>query len=79
MRNFVTAALASGALIGGFAFLPTAALAKRCPSGDTPAVIAGHQKCLGRGEYCSHAEARQYRRYGFKCVRVRGTYRVEDD
>ena len=47
------------------------------PPWDTPAVIAGHQKCLGRGEYCSHAEARQYRRYGFKCVRVHGTYRLE--
>jgi hypothetical protein len=79
MRDLVTAVLASGALIGGFALSATAALAKRCPSRDTPVVIAGKQKCLGRGEYCSHAEAHQYRRYGFKCVRVRGTYRLENN
>jgi hypothetical protein len=51
--------------------------AKTCPAGFTHAVIGGHQKCLHAGEYCSHAKARQYRRYHFVCERVRGTYRLE--
>lgn len=48
-----------------------------CPSGFTHAVIGGEQKCLHAGEYCSHAKARQYRRYHFVCESVRGTYRLE--
>jgi len=53
------------------------AAAKSCGAGFTHAVIAGEQKCLHAGEYCSHAEARQYVRYRFVCERVRGTYRLE--
>jgi hypothetical protein len=56
---------------------PTAVLAKTCPAGFTRGVIGGEQKCLHAGEYCSHSEARQYRRYHFVCERVRGTYRLE--
>jgi hypothetical protein len=56
--------------------VPTAA-AKTCPSGFTHATIGGEQKCLHAGEYCSHAEGGQYRRYHFKCVRVNGVYRLE--
>jgi hypothetical protein len=56
---------------------PEAMVAKTCRAGFTHAVIGGEQKCLHAGEYCSHAEARQYRRYHFVCVRVRGTYRLE--
>jgi hypothetical protein len=54
-----------------------AVFAKTCPSGFTHGVIGGEQKCLHAGEYCAHSRARQYRRYHFKCVRVRGTYRLE--
>jgi hypothetical protein len=56
---------------------PDAVVAKTCPAGFTHAVIGGEQKCLHAGEYCSHAEAGQYRRYHFVCARVRGTYRLE--
>lgn len=56
---------------------PVATAAKACPSGFTHAVIGGEQKCLHAGEYCSHAEARQYVRYHFVCERIRGTYRLE--
>lgn len=56
---------------------PTAVLARTCPAGFTHAVIGGEQKCLHAGEYCSHSEASQYRRYHFVCERVRGTYRLE--
>jgi len=55
-----------------------AVVARSCPSGFTHAVIGGSQKCLHAGEYCAHRDARQYRRYGFVCVRVRGVYRLED-
>jgi hypothetical protein len=54
-----------------------AVAAKTCPAGFTHGVIGGEQKCLHAGEYCSHSEARQYRRYHFVCQRVRGTFRLE--
>jgi hypothetical protein len=74
-KRLLLGLLAAGALIGS-ALTPTAA-AKSCPSGFTLGVIGGQQKCLHAGEYCSHAEARQYRRYHFVCERVRGVYRLE--
>jgi hypothetical protein len=55
----------------------TTASAKTCSAGFTHATIGGEQKCLHAGEYCSHAEARQYRRYHFKCILVNGVYRLE--
>ena len=39
--------------------------------------IAGQVKCLGRGEYCAVSERSQYPKYGFRCVDVDGTYRLE--
>jgi hypothetical protein len=88
MRNFVAVAVVTLAFAGqaGGAGAdpgapaqraPDAVVAKTCPAAFTHAVIGGEQKCLHAGEYCSHAEARQYRRYHFVCVRVRGTYRLE--
>lgn len=91
MRKLVLTLVASTALGGvGGAFAvesqaapgrvsrpPLAVVAKTCPSGYTHAVIGGSEKCLHAGEYCAHAEARQYRRYHYKCVLVKGTYRLE--
>ena len=90
MRRFialVAASLALGGAVDGVAVAvgsprgpvgrPVAVAAKACPAGFTRAVIGGEQKCLHAGEYCSHAEARQYLRYHFVCERVRGTYRLE--
>jgi hypothetical protein len=75
MRRFATGLLAAAALAGS-ALVPTAS-AKTCSAAFTHATIGGEQKCLHAGEYCSHAEGQQYRRYHFKCVRVNGVYRLE--
>jgi NADPH-dependent curcumin reductase CurA len=90
MRRFivlVAASLALGGALdgatvaaaspGGAVGRSVGAAAKSCPAGFTHAVIGGEQKCLHAGEYCAHAEARQYVRYHFVCDRVRGTYRLE--
>jgi len=90
MRRFialVASSLALGGALDGVAVAVAApagavgrfvaAAAKSCPAGFRHAVIGGEQKCLHAGEYCSHAEARQYVRYHFVCERVRGTYRLE--
>ena len=75
VKRFVTGVVAAAALAGST--LVPAAGAKSCPAGFEHAVIGGKQKCLHAGEYCSHREARQYRRYHFKCVLVNGAYRLE--
>jgi hypothetical protein len=89
VRRFITlavACLAIGGAVGGSGVAVAspaasgnhvAVIAKTCSSGYTHAVIGGAQKCLHAGEYCSHSEARQYRRYHFACENVRGTYRLE--
>jgi hypothetical protein len=46
-----------------------AVAARSCPAGDTPASIDGQAKCLRAGEFCKHSADRQYRRYGFRCIR----------
>jgi hypothetical protein len=55
---------------------PMAVAAKTCSGSSVHAVIAGQQKCLRRGELCSHAYAREYKRYGFSCTtrNSRGKY-----
>jgi hypothetical protein len=65
---------ASGAATTG----PTAIVAKTCGTGYTHAVIGGAEKCLRRGEFCAHRYDRQYRRYGFRCIRrdARGNYHL---
>jgi hypothetical protein len=76
-----------GAVLG-FAFIagppagatnqPSAISAKTCSASYVHAVIGGEQKCLRRGEFCAHGEARQYRRYGFSCTKIdnRGNYHL---
>lgn len=58
--------------------VPAAPAAKTCGSGYTHAVIGGAEKCLRRGEFCAHRYDRQYRRYGFRCVKhdQRGSYHL---
>ncbi|HEY7019008.1 MAG TPA: hypothetical protein VH297_11120 [Gaiellaceae bacterium] len=46
-----------------------AAAAKTCSRGYKHAVIGGKQKCLRAGEFCTHRYDRQYRRYGYRCIR----------
>jgi hypothetical protein len=48
----------------------------RCRSGFTPATIAGRHVCLHAGEFCSHTHARQYRRFGYQCIRQGRWYRL---
>jgi hypothetical protein len=77
--------LAAGALAG----LPTAApaqpapapqavTAKSCSVGWRHAVIGGRHECLRRGQFCAHRYRKQYRRYGFRCVKqdYRGNYHL---
>ena len=75
MKRQLTSLLAA-AVLGATALAPGAS-AKTCRSGYTHAVIGGAQKCLHAGEYGAHAEAGQYTRYHFKCIRVNGVYRLE--
>lgn len=68
----VVAALAAFAASGASASPSTAgpdAVAKTCSTGYTHAVIAGEEKCLHSGQFCTHAYDRQYRRYGYRCIR----------
>ena len=57
---------------------PAAIAAKTCGPGFTHAVIHHKQKCLRRGEFCAHRYRRQYRRYGYDCVKRdrRGNYHL---
>jgi hypothetical protein len=53
--------------------------AKTCSSSYTRARINGAVKCLRAGEFCTHSADRQYRRYGFRCIRYYanlGRYRL---
>ena len=68
MRKAVMSLVATAAMGGGLAAVPTAAIARSCPSRDVPARIGGVQKCLGAGEFCAPRYNREYRRYGFNCV-----------
>ena len=80
VRKRVTAVLAVGAigaigLVGGASAQPAASpkvaqVSRSCGYG-TPASTPGGVKCLGVGEYCSHAPgyAAAYRRAGFRCNR----------
>jgi hypothetical protein len=82
-RLFVLIATCVAAVAAGTA-APTAPAtpaiaAKTCSAGFTHAVIGGVQKCLRRGEFCAHRYDRQYRRYGFRCIRYYanvGRYRL---
>jgi hypothetical protein len=55
------------------------AVAKSCSSSYAHAVIGGVEKCLRSGEFCAHRYDRQYRRYGYRCIRYYanvGRYRL---
>jgi hypothetical protein len=45
------------------------AVLKTCGGGYTRGVISGQVKCLRAGEFCAHRYDRQYRRYGYRCIR----------
>jgi hypothetical protein len=57
---------------------PTAVASKSCGRGYTHAVIGGAEKCLRRGQFCAHRYDRQYKRYGFRCIKLdrRGNYHL---
>lgn len=76
MSRFL-AIVAATLAIAAIAALPSSAAAKTCGSGYVHAVIGGKQKCLRRGEYCSHRYGKQYHKYGFNCVRKHGEYFLE--
>ena len=59
---------------------PTASISKTCSAGYVHAIILGRQKCLRRGEFCTHTRRaeRDYRRYHFSCANRdrRGNYHL---
>ncbi|MGZ4253234.1 MAG: hypothetical protein ACXVHB_09720 [Solirubrobacteraceae bacterium] len=62
-----------------YAVAPPRAFAAKSCSSYTRAVINGSVKCLRAGEFCTHSADRQYRHYGFRCVRYYrnvGRYRL---
>jgi hypothetical protein len=73
------AVLAAAAVVGASTPAPAAPVrshapiqavaAKTCPAGFTQARTDGRIKCLHVGEFCRHADDRQYRHYGFRCIR----------
>jgi hypothetical protein len=48
---------------------PHAVAAKTCSAGYRHAVISGAEKCLRAGQFCAHASDKQYRRYGYRCIK----------
>lgn len=57
---------------------PQAVATKTCSAGFTHAVINHQQKCLRRGEFCTHRYRRQYQHYGYDCTKrdSRGNYHL---
>lgn len=74
VRRFAALVAATGLLVAVPATqaIETPALvavaAKACSSGYVHGVINGAEKCLRRGEFCTHSADSQYRRYGFRCT-----------
>jgi hypothetical protein len=71
------AAPAVAPVFDGSPVAPTTASAHSCGRG-AHAVINGAHKCLARGQFCARGADRQYRRYGFACVKrdARGSYHL---
>jgi hypothetical protein len=73
-------AAADGATTAEHAASPVASVAKTCSAGYVHGVILGRQKCLRRGEFCTHTRAAEhdYRRYHFSCANRdrRGNYHL---
>ncbi|WP_028060546.1 hypothetical protein [Candidatus Solirubrobacter pratensis] len=57
---------------------PVAVASKTCSVGFQHAVIGGQEKCLRRGQFCARSADRQYRRYGYHCIKrdARGNYHL---
>jgi len=57
---------------------PSAIAAKACSAGFKEGNIGGEKKCLRRGQFCAQRYDRQYRRYGYRCVKrdARGNYHL---
>jgi hypothetical protein len=72
----ITPAIAPAATPAASQHAPIAVAAKTCSSGFKHARIGGRQKCLRRGEYCAKRYRNQYRKYGHRCVRRHGAYRL---
>jgi hypothetical protein len=73
-------AVAASGTKAGRPAAPVASVAKTCSAGYVHGVILGKEKCLRRGEYCTHTRAaeRDYRRYHFSCANRdrRGSYHL---
>jgi hypothetical protein len=81
MRRLFIAVLAAAAM----ASAPASAAPTSTAGGEPVAHIAcsnakigGKSKCIARGQYCAHAQQRDYKRYGFSCSKrdARGRYHL---
>lgn len=89
MRRRLAPLLVAPSLAGGVAAVPAVQAApasltlaaKSCSGSYVHARILGHEKCLRRGEYCTHTRSanRDYHRYGFNCGTRdrRGSYHLQ--
>lgn len=78
-RSKLAALVATAAALGVTAPAPATAwssspslkavAAASCRTGYRSATINGHHVCLHAGEFCTHSADRQYRHYGFRCIR----------
>lgn len=67
--SLFVAAPAVAPVFDGSPVTPPSAVAKTCSASFTHAIINSAQKCLRRGQFCARTSDRQYRRYGFRCLR----------
>jgi len=80
MRRLTTTVALLAVLSGGATAAGSTKQSPRQPLAQTActrATIGGRPKCIARGQFCTASYQRQYRRYGFSCVRVRGRYRLQ--
>src|SRR3954451_5708501 len=66
MRRLLTVSITAAIL----AVAPSAAPASQTPVAHvacTSAKIGGQRKCIARGQFCAHAQQRDYKRYGLSC------------
>lgn|GEM_PF-2075386 len=78
-RRWAVALIASASLV---ASAPAASVASSqgptAYAACTKAKIGGQRKCIARGQYCTRAYQRDYKRYGLSCTKrdARGRYHL---
>lgn len=50
--------------------------AQKCAANFVPGTVGGQSKCLGAGQQCQQASAKDYTQYGFACNKVGTRYQL---